>query len=116
MRILKSSVIALGLLALGATATEGFAAKGAKSPYDTIYVVTADTTLRSAPEAGSSVKVQLAKGTEGVVMRWCRPEFDFRAWAYGSTRDRRNMLKSHICEVKANGVVGFIDAKFLDPM
>ena len=116
MGILNSPVIALGLLALSATATQGLAAKGAKSPYDTIYVVTADTTLRSAPEAGSSVKAQLAKGTEGVVMRWCRPEFDFRAWAYGSTRDRRTMLKTHVCEVKAKGVIGFIDAKFLDPM
>ncbi|TLP48825.1 MULTISPECIES: hypothetical protein [Cohaesibacter] len=91
-------------------------AKGAQSPYDTIYEVIADTNLRAAPEAGSKVKVPLDKGTEGVVMRWCRDEFNFRSWAYGSLSKRRAMLKVRVCEVQVNGTIGFVDAKFLDPM
>lgn len=91
-------------------------AKGAQSPYDTIYEVIGNTSLRSAPEAGSKVKVPLDKGTKGVVMRWCRDEFNFRDWAYGSLSKRRNMLKTRICEVQVNGTIGFVDAKYLDPM
>ena len=91
-------------------------AKGAQSPYDTIYQVIADTTLRTTPEAGSAVKVPLDKGTKGVVMRWCRDEFNFRAWAYGSLSARRALLKERVCEVEVNGTIGFVDAKFLDPL
>ena len=91
-------------------------AKGAQSPYDTIYEVVANTSLRSAPEAGSKVKVPLDKGTKGVVMRWCRDEFNFRDWAYGSLSKRRKMLQTRVCEVQVNGTIGFVDGKYLDPM
>ena len=97
-------------------ASQGALARGAQSPYDTIYVVISDTELRSAIEPGSSVVAKLDKGTEGVVMRWCRNEFNFRDWAYGSLSKRRTMLKKRSCEVKVNGTIGFVDAKHLDPM
>lgn len=91
-------------------------AQGAQSPYDTLYRVTEDTHLRSAPEQGSAIKGQLARGIEGVVMRWCRPEFNFRDWAYGSLSKRRQMLRTRLCEVQINGVIGFVDSRHLDPM
>nr|WP_321459466.1 hypothetical protein [uncultured Cohaesibacter sp.] len=91
-------------------------AKGAQSPYDSIYVVLKDTYLRAAPEENSARKYPLAKGTEGVMLRWCRGEFSFRDWAYGTLSQRRKMLKSRVCEVQINGKVGFVDAKFLDLM
>ena len=109
-------VFSLSLLAAAIPIGDAMAGKGAQSPYDTIYKVTKDTQLRAAPEIGSVRKVDLAKGTEGVVMRWCRGEFNFRDWAFGSLAQRRAMLAVRVCEVKVNGVIGFIDAKYLDPM
>ncbi|WP_321446809.1 hypothetical protein [uncultured Cohaesibacter sp.] len=96
--------------------SSSMANKGAQSPYDTIYVVLKDTYLRAAPEVNSAKKYLLAKGTEGVVMRWCRNEFSFRDWAYGSLSQRRKMLQSRVCEVQINGKIGFVDAKYLDLM
>ena len=104
---------AAGLFLLPAV---GASAQGAQSPYDTIYRVIGDTSLRAAPEDGSAVKAALPKGTEGVIMRWCRPEFSFRDWAYGTLRQRREMLKDRVCEVQAGNVIGFVDTRFLDPM
>ena len=112
----KHARIGLAFLMGGLSVIGGAHAQGAQSPYDTIYKVVRNTELRSAPEAGSAVKGPLAKGTQGVVMRWCRDEFNFRSWAYGSISKRRSMLKDRICEVEANGVIGFVDAKHLDPM
>lgn len=114
--MISASKILPVLAALVAFSSVDGQAQGAQSPYDTLYRVVKATNLRSAPEQGSAVKTDLAKGTEGVVMRWCRPEFNFRDWAYGSFSKRRKMLKDRICEVEAKGVVGFIDAKYLDPM
>lgn len=114
MTSLRKSLPLLAIL-LAASSFE-VQAQGAQSPYDTLYRVIKATHLRSAPEEGSAVKTDLAKGTEGVVMRWCRPEFNFRDWAYGSLSKRRKMLKNRICEVEASGVIGFVDAKYLDPM
>ena len=114
---LKHSLIVATCTLCLTLGVSGFAlAKGAQSPYDTIYEVIADTSLRVAPEAGSKVKVPLDKGTKGVVMRWCRGEFNFRSWAYGSLSQRRAMLKERVCEVQVNGTIGFVDAKYLDPM
>lgn len=104
------------VLLAGLLATPIVHAQGAQSPYDTLYLVLRDTTLRAAPEGGSALKAPVAKGTEGVIMRWCRPEFNFRDWAYGSLSLRRSLLKPRICEVEVDGMVGFLDAKFLDPM
>ncbi len=112
----RSVAIASLVLLSGLMSAPAVQAQGAQSPYDTIYLVLKDTTLRAAPEAGTSVKGLVAKGTKGIVMRWCRPEFNFRDWAYGSLSLRRSMLKKRTCEVESNGVIGFIDAKFLDPM
>ena len=116
MHQIKRRWIGLLILAGIVAAPVAQAGKGAQSPYDTIYVVLADTHLRSAPEEGSAVKYDLPKGTEGVVMRWCRGEFSFRDWAFGSLSKRRAMLKVRVCEVQVNGKVGFVDAKYLDPM
>ncbi|WP_316861686.1 hypothetical protein [uncultured Cohaesibacter sp.] len=110
--IARASLIA-GILALSPGSG---AAQGAKSPYDTVYKVIADSYLRKDIAEASGKKAQLEKGTTGVVMRWCRPEFSFRDWAYGTLSKRRKMLQVRACEVKANGVVGFVDAKILDPM
>lgn len=112
-KALAATLLMMGSLALPSDANAG---KGAQSPYDTIYVVLKDTYLRAAPEEASARKFPLAKGTEGVMMRWCRNEFSFRDWAYGSLSQRRKMLQSRVCEVQVNGKVGFVDAKFLDPM
>ena len=108
------SMAAMGIcLALDPAA---IAAKGAQSPYDTMYLVLKDTYLRAAPEPDSAKKFPLGKGTQGVIMRWCRNEFSFRDWAYGSLSQRRKMLQSRVCEVQIDGKVGFVDAKFLDLM
>ncbi|SNY93940.1 hypothetical protein SAMN04515647_4259 [Cohaesibacter sp. ES.047] len=115
-RGLAFALCGVSLLVSVAASEHALAARGAQSPYDTLYVVTKDTAIRSAPEVGSAIKAPLAKGTEGVVMRWCRPEFNFRSWAYGSTRERRSMLKRHACEIKVNGIIGFVDGAVLDPM
>ena len=109
-------VAAALVLSVGAVHSPAQAGKGAQSPYDTIYEVIGDTHLRASPEAGSAVKAPLKKGTEGVVMRWCRGEFSFRDWAYGTLAQRRAMLKTRVCEVQVGGNIGFVDAKFLDPM
>lgn len=110
-----SCALLLGAYVAGAPSAS-LANKGAQSPYDTIYVVLKDTYLRAAPEANAAKKYPLAKGTEGVVMRWCRNEFSFRDWAYGSLSQRRKMLQSRVCEVQVNGKIGFVDAKYLDLM
>lgn len=112
-KMLSGAALAVMIVASGAGSVW---AQGAQSPYDTIYRVTKDTSLRTAIETGSATKKAVAKGTEGVVMRWCRNEFNFRDWAYGSLTKRRAMLKARACEVEIGGVVGFIDGKYLDPM
>lgn len=116
MRLVNGKWIGLALLSALAMAPVVALAQGAQSPYDTVYEVISEAELRSSIETGSAVKSVLAKGTEGVVMRWCRNEFSFRDWAYGSLTKRRRMLKSRACEVQVGGMIGFIDAKHLDPM
>ncbi|WP_146006426.1 hypothetical protein [Cohaesibacter celericrescens] len=116
MRLLNGKWIGLALLSGLVLAPGVGLAQGAQSPYDTIYVVKSDAKMRVAIETNSAVKATLSKGTEGVVMRWCRNEFNFRDWAYGSLSKRRSMLKNRVCEVQAAGKIGFVEAKYLDLM
>nr|WP_321456695.1 hypothetical protein [uncultured Cohaesibacter sp.] len=116
MQICSKLLGGVFLLAFCALLPVSGEAKGAQSPYDTMYVVLKDTYLRAAPEANSKIKYHLPRGTEGVMMRWCRNEFSFKDWAYGSLSQRRKMLQSRVCEVQVNGKIGFVDAKFLDLM
>ena len=116
MRQLMRQWMGLAVLAGVVAAPSAGLTQGAQSPYDTVYVVITETSLRQAPEAGSAIKSPLAKGTQGVVMRWCRNEFNFRDWAYGSLSKRRLMLKNRVCEVQVGGKIGFVDAKYLDLM
>jgi len=91
-----------------------------QSPYDTTFSVASgwggkDVEMRAAPEAGSAVVGTLPKDAKGIVLRWCRPEFNFRNWAYGSRDGRKAQLKDKACEIEWNGKVGFVDGDRLVP-
>ncbi len=90
------------------------------SPYDVTYAVrgglgAGPVQMRAGPEAGAAVVATLPKGTKGLVMRWCRPEFNFRKWAYGGRDAHRAQLKGKVCEIDWNGKTGFVDGTDIRP-
>ncbi|MCB1507826.1 MAG: hypothetical protein KDI98_03405 [Hyphomicrobiaceae bacterium] len=91
------------------------AAQGA-SPYDTRFETRHDAAVMAGPEEGSAVTGQIADGTEGIVLRWCRPEFPFHEWAFGGRDMHRRLLDERVCEVSVNGqVAGFVRGSDLAP-
>lgn len=93
--------------AIVAASTTGADAQS-DNPYDMRFIVLNDAQLRAAPEAGSSVSGQVAAGTRDVVLRWCRPEFPFQSWMFGSQRVQTQLLNERVCEIQAAGQIGFI--------
>lgn len=83
------------------------------NPYDLRFVAVADAPLRAGPEAGDAVTGTLAAGTQGVRLRWCRPEFPFEQWMFGSARVQQQLLDERICEIDAAGTVGYVDGEAL---
>lgn len=108
------AVAAASLLAFG-LALSGGASAQAPSPYEMRYTTRADTALRSSIEAGSGTVASLTKGTDGIILRWCRPEIPFSSWQFGSPATWRKLLDARACEVDANGRVGFVDGTALAP-
>ncbi|MEZ5841142.1 MAG: hypothetical protein R3D02_12210 [Hyphomicrobiales bacterium] len=109
---LFAGVLALSFIALPAAAGQ--------SPYDTTFAVDSgwggkDIEMRAEPEAGSKVIGTLPKDAKGIILRWCRPEFNFRNWAYGSREGRKGQLKDKACEISFDGKVGFVDGDKLVP-
>ena len=88
-------------------------AQRSDNPYDMRFVVTLDTPLRASVETGSATIGTLASGTRDVRMRWCRPEFDFQGWMFGSPRAQQQQLNQRICEVDAGGTIGFVAGEAL---
>lgn len=111
---MRLAMALVGLALMAAPAVAG------QSPYDTTFSVASgwggkDVEMRAAPEAGSAVVGTLPKDAKGIVLRWCRPEFNFRNWAYGSRDGRKAQLKDKACEIEWNGKVGFVDGDRLVP-
>ena len=97
----------------------GAAAQSA-SPYDVTYAVRGGLTgtevrMRAGPQDGAAIVATLPQGVGGIVMRWCRPEFNFRKWAFGGRGMHRAQLKGKVCEVDWNGRIGFVDGAALEP-
>jgi len=101
-------------VAVGLVAPELVLAQSA-SPYDMTYKARKDTVMRAAPEAGSAAKGNLARGTAGIVLRWCRPEIPFNRWQFGGRGTWRILLDERVCEISSGGKVGFVDGVNLDP-
>lgn len=99
--------------AIVAASTTNADAQRSDNPYDMRFTVSQDASLMAGPEAGSATTGQLAAGTRDVILRWCRPEFPFEQWMFGSNRIQQNLLNERVCEVQAAGTVGFVDGSAL---
>ncbi|MCC2111124.1 MAG: hypothetical protein KDJ16_03730 [Hyphomicrobiales bacterium] len=103
---------------IAATAATAAAAQSA-SPYDTTYKAAGQggkpVVMRAGPEQTSPAIGEIESGTTGIVMRWCRPEFNFGKWAFSSRDGHRLQLKDKACEVEVGGKVGFVDGADLSP-
>ncbi|MCC2112654.1 MAG: hypothetical protein KDJ16_11525 [Hyphomicrobiales bacterium] len=114
-----SRIIAVAI-ALAAISAAPAAQAQSSSPYDVTYAVrgglgAGSVDMRSGPDAGAAVIATLPKGAKDIVMRWCRPEFNFRKWAYGGRDAHREQLKGKVCEVEWSGKTGFVDGADLRP-
>lgn len=99
--------------AIVAASTTGADAQRSDNPYDMRFVTTQTQTLRAGPEASSAVSGEVASGARDVTLRWCRPEFDFQGWMFGSSRVQQGQLNDRLCEVEASGQIGFIQGSAL---
>lgn len=99
--------------AIVAASTTGADAQRSDNPYDMRFVTTEEQPLRVGPDANSAVSGTVASGVRDVSMRWCRPEFDFQGWMFGSPGVQQRQLDERVCEINADGQVGFIPGSAL---
>ncbi|MFK7792597.1 MAG: hypothetical protein AB8B88_07995 [Devosiaceae bacterium] len=100
--------------AIVAASTTDADAQRSDNPYGMQFVVTQDAALRTGPEVGSALSgATVASGTRGVTLRWCRPEFDFQGWMFGSASTQQTQLQQRVCEVNAGGQIGFMPGEAL---
>ncbi|MFN3226026.1 MAG: hypothetical protein ACE360_07240 [Hyphomicrobiales bacterium] len=99
--------------AIVAASTTDADAQRSDNPYDMRFVTTQEQSLRAGPEMDSAVSGTVDAGVRDVSMRWCRPEFDFQGWMFGSPRAQQIQLDERVCEVNADGQVGFIPGSAL---
>lgn len=102
--------IAVALVAASAVPVD---AQRSDNPYDMRFVAGDDTDVRETVEESSPIIGTLVSGTRNIRMRWCRPEFDFQGWMFGSDRIQRQQLDERVCEVDAGGQIGFVPASAL---
>lgn len=94
--------------AIVAASTTHADAQRSDNPYDMRFVVSQAVPMFAGPDAGSASRGEVAAGTRDVVLRWCRPEFPFQQWMFGSPRVQQTLLNERVCEVEAAGSVGFV--------
>jgi hypothetical protein len=95
--------------AIVAASTTGADAQRSDNPYGMEFVVTQEAPMRSGADADAPLMGPVvASGTRNVTLRWCRPEFDFQGWMFGSPGAQQMQLDQRICEVNASGQIGFI--------
>lgn len=100
--------------AIVAASTTDVDAQRSDNPYGMQFVVTQDAPLRTGPESDAALMgPTVASGTSNVTLRWCRPEFDFQGWMFGSPGAQQGQLAQRICEVNAGGQIGFIPGQTL---
>ncbi|MBL4784460.1 MAG: hypothetical protein JKY49_03430 [Cohaesibacteraceae bacterium] len=88
----------------------------AQSPYDrTFKVRKSDAPFLAGPDAGAFQKGTIKKGTDGIILRWCRDEFPFRDWAFGGRSKHLKLLNERVCEVSVDGRIGFMNGRDLKP-
>ncbi|WP_069307945.1 hypothetical protein [Methylobrevis pamukkalensis] len=112
----------LAVAAVGAGLAVAFGQAGARaqtlSPYDTAYTTFKapdGVAMRSAMQDGASVVGTIPPDATGIVLRWCRPEFNFGDWQFGGARAQRQALDARWCEVSYNGKVGNVQGRMLAP-
>jgi hypothetical protein len=105
-----------GLAAAVVLAGVGQAAAQSAGPYDMRYAVAAETPLTADMDKGSRVTGAIPAGSDGIVLRWCRPEIPFATWQFGSPATWRKLLDERRCEVGWNGKVGTVDGSALQPV
>lgn len=94
--------------AIVAASTTGADAQMSDNPYDMRFVTAEAQPLRAGPEMDSAIVGTVETGVRDIAMRWCRPEFDFQGWMFGSPRAQQGQLDQRVCEVDVNGQIGFI--------
>ena len=105
-----------GLAAVLALAGVATAAAQSPGPYDMRYSATAETPLAATIEKGAPATGAIPAGSDGIVLRWCRPEIPFATWQFGSPATWRKLLDERRCEVGWNGKVGFVEGSALQPV
>jgi hypothetical protein len=113
MRVSKGHTLSIAaVVAAGALA---WTASHAAGPYDTIYKTNGKAQLHAGPGDTTAVKEIIAKGTKGIILRWCRPEMPFRTWEFGGPKARRGILDKRWCEIDVGGRIGFMHGSHLNP-
>lgn len=112
MSVSFRGAVAAALVLAGA----GTAAAQSPGPYDMRYQVAAETPLTADIDAGSRTTGAIPAGSDGIVLRWCRPEIPFATWQFGSPATWRKLLDERRCEVGWNGKVGYVEGSALQPV
>ncbi len=112
MSVPLRGIVAAALVVTGVTA----AAAQSPGPYDMRYAVTAETPLTADIDKGSRATGAIPAGSDGIVLRWCRPEIPFATWQFGSPATWRKLLDERRCEVGWNGKVGYVEGSALQPV
>lgn len=94
--------------AIVAASTTGADAQQSNNPYDMRFTVSQAVPMMAGPDAASAASGEIAAGTRGIVLRWCRPEFPVTQWMFGSPCVQQNLLNERMCEVEAAGSIGFV--------
>lgn len=99
--------------------TGGASAAGAPSPspYDMTFTLRAAgaTPLYGAMAASAKAVGEVPAGATGIVLRWCRKEFSFGAWQFGSRKEQLKLLDDRWCEISYKGKVGNVPGSVLAP-
>jgi hypothetical protein len=109
----STAAVSVVLICAGAIA----ASAQSPSPYDRTFALRGGTeaVLYADMSASSSKKGVLPAGASGIVLRWCRSEFDFGKWQFGTLKDQLKYLDARWCEVSYKGVVGNVPGSVLTP-
>ncbi|WP_181705259.1 hypothetical protein [Chthonobacter rhizosphaerae] len=105
------------VLAVAVAAGSGDALAQSASPYDTTFRLRTGGAALLYADMATTAKVvgELPEGATGIVLRWCRKEFSFGNWQFGSERDKLKILDERWCEVSHKGKVGNVPGSVLAP-
>lgn len=111
---LAGAALAAALAHIGTAAAQG---APSPSPYDMTFALrgAGAAPLYAGMSEQSGRAGELPAGADGIVLHWCRKEFSFGAWQFGSRKEQLKLLDERWCEISWKGKVGNVPGAVLAP-